>query len=67
MLKNSANYIILVQISIDLKKKSYLFQTLAKGNPIYLPQTQLACLKLFEKPSTPELKFPGQNALGEAK
>ena len=67
MLKNSANYIILVQISIDLPKKSYFAHTLAKGSPIYLPLTQLAYSKFSEIPSTPELKFPGQNALGEAK
>ena len=67
MLKNSANYIILVQISIDLPKKSYFFHTLAKESPINLPQTQLANSKFSEIPSTPEQKFPGQNALGEAK
>jgi len=67
MLKNSANRIILVQISIDLPKKSYFFHTLAKERPIYLPQTQLAYSKFSEIPSTPELKFVGQNALGEAK
>ena len=67
MLKNFANVIILVQISIDLHKMSYFFHILAKESPINLPQTQLAYSKFSEIPSTPELKFPGQNALGEAK